>query len=337
MSTAVSYAGRRARSARTVAALCAVMGALAVSAVTVAAGCSTNAVPAASTEVARPVAYRTARVDGLSIFYREAGPADAPVLLLLHGFPSSSRMFDPLLGRLSDRFHLIAPDFPGFGHSDWPDPAKFGYTFDRIATVIDHFTEQLGLNKYHLYFQDYGADVGMRMVIAHPQRLASLIIQNAALHPDALGPLWNTRRAFWADRTAHEAALRANFLSLAATRQRHVGTDPDFERYDPDLWIDEYRFLSEPAQANIQTDLFYDYRTNVMAYEKWGAWLREHKPRTMVVWGKYDPSFLLAETDAVKRDLPDADIHLVDGGHFALDTAADDIAQRVRDFLARER
>jgi pimeloyl-ACP methyl ester carboxylesterase len=284
----------------------------------------------------RPVAYRTADVGGLSIFYREAGPSDGPVLLLLHGFPSSSRMFDPLFARLSDRFHLIAPDFPGFGHSDWPDPATFDYTFDHIATVIGQFTAKLGLSKYHLYFQDYGADVGMRMVVAHPERLQSLIIQNAALHPDALGPLWDTRRAFWADRAAHEAQLRANFLSFEATRQRHVGTDPKVERYDPDLWSDEYRFLADPKQGNVQLDPFYDYRSNVASYPVWDAWLRDHRPKTKVLWGKYDPSFLIAETDAVKRDVPNAEVHIVDGGHFALDTGADEIAHQVREFLTRE-
>jgi pimeloyl-ACP methyl ester carboxylesterase len=316
---------------RKLAALVASTSALAV-VVSMLAACSATAPTAHQS----PVAYRAADVNGVSIFYREAGPSDGPVLLLLHGFPSSSRMFDPLFARLSDRFHLIAPDYPGFGHSDWPDPATFDYTFDHIATVIDQFTAKLGLSKYHLYFQDYGADVGMRMVVAHPERLQSLIIQNAALHPDALGPLWDARRAFWADRVAHEAQLRANFLSFEATRQRHVGTDPKVERYDPDLWSDEYRFLTDPRQGNRQLDLFYDYRTNVASYPAWDAWLRDHHPNTMVVWGKYDPSFLIAETDADKRDVPNAEVHVVDGGHFALDTAADEIAHDVGEFLLRE-
>jgi pimeloyl-ACP methyl ester carboxylesterase len=280
-----------------------------------------------------PAAYRTVDVDGVSIFYRDSGPRRGPVVLLLHGFPSSSRMFEPLFSRLSDRVRLIAPDFPGFGHSDWPDPATFDYTFANIATFIGRFTERIGLSRYHLYFQDYGAPVGMRMILSHPERLQSLIIQNAALHADALGPLWDARRAFWADRDSHEAEFRSNFLSLSATRQRHVGTDPDVDRYDPDLWTDEYRFLKDPKQGDIQVDLFYDYRTNVESYPAWGAWLREHQPPTMVLWGKYDPSFLVAETDAVLRDIPNAEVHLVDGGHFALDTDADQMARHVLRFV----
>lgn len=219
--------------------------------------------PAGHAAASHPVVYRTATVDGVSIFYREAGPADGPTLLLLQGFPSSSRMFNPLQGTLSDRYHLIAPDLPGFGHSDWPSASTFGYTFDHLSALIDHFTEQQGLSKYYLYVQDYGADIGMRLAIAHPDRLQSLVIQNAALHADALGPLWDVRRAFWADRPAHEAQLRANFTSLEATRQRHVGSDPNVARYDPDSWTDQYRFLIDPAQRDIQLDLFFGYRTDV--------------------------------------------------------------------------
>lgn len=282
----------------------------------------------------RRVSYRTVQVDGLSIFYREAGPLGASTLLLLHGFPSSSRMFDPLLVRLSDRYHLIAPDYPGFGHSDAPDPTTFAYTFDHIATIIDHFTQAVSLSHYSLYMQDYGGPVGFRLAIAHPERVEALIIQNAVAHEDGLGPLWKARRAFWADRVTNEDALRANFVSFAATRQRHLGSDPDVEQYDPDLWTDEFAFLSRPGQASIQSDLFYDYRTNVAAYPAWQAWLRKNQPRTLVIWGKYDPSFQVAEAEAYRRDLPKAQLHIIDAGHFALDTAADQIAELIRGFLA---
>jgi pimeloyl-ACP methyl ester carboxylesterase len=217
-------------------------------------------------------------VDGLCIFYREVGPRDAPTVLLLHGFPSSSRMYEPLLSRLGDRYHLVAPDYPGFGHSDAPSPAEFSYTFDRLAAVTDRFTQVLGLERYVLFMQDYGGPVGFRLASAHPGCVQAMIVQNAVAHEAGLGPLWETRRAYWADRAANEAQLRANLMSLDAAPQRHVGTSPYPERYDPDLWTDEFAFLSRPGQEQIQSDLFYDYRTNVASYPQWQAWLRRHRP-----------------------------------------------------------
>jgi pimeloyl-ACP methyl ester carboxylesterase len=196
--------------------------------------------------MSHPTLYRTIQIDGLSIFYREAGPNDAPTLLLLHGLPSSSRMFEPLFARLSDRYHLVAPDYPGFGHSDWPDPKKFAYTFDHYAEIMNHFAEALGLSRYTLYMQDYGGPVGFRMALTHPDRIEALIVQDAVAHNEGLGANWKPRRAFWADRAANESTLRTNLLSLAATRTRHVGNDPNVERYDPDLYTDEFAF-SQPA------------------------------------------------------------------------------------------
>jgi pimeloyl-ACP methyl ester carboxylesterase len=278
------------------------------------------------------VFYRTVKVDGLSIFYREAGPRDAPAILLLHGLPSSSRMFEPLFARLSDSYHLVAPDYPGFGHSDWPDPKKFAYTFDHYAEIVNDFAEAVGLTRYTLYMQDYGGPVGFRVALAHPERVEALIIQDAVAHNEGLGANWATRRAFWADRAANEDSLRSNLLSLPATRARHVGNDPKVERHDPDLWTDEFYFLNQPGQAEIQSDLFYDYRTNVDAYPKWQAWMRETQPRLLVIWGKYELSFDPSEPEAYRRDVPKAEVHIVDGGHFALDTAADEIAGLVRNF-----
>jgi len=246
-------------------------------------------------------------------------------------------MFEPLFSRLSDRYHLVAPDYPGFGHGDWPDPRVFAYTFDNLAEIINHFTKALRITRYTLYMQDYGGPVGFRMARTHPGRVRGLIVQNAVVHNEGLGVLWKPRRAFWANRGANESALRANLLSLAATRARHVGSDPNVERYDPDLWADEFAFLSQPAQADIQGDLFYDYRTNVEAYPKWQAWMTERQPRLLVVWGKYDPSFDLSEPEAYRRDVPDAQVHVLDAGHFALDTAADEIAALVQGFLASSR
>jgi pimeloyl-ACP methyl ester carboxylesterase len=280
-----------------------------------------------------PAFYRTIQVDGLSIFYREAGPKDAPTLLLLHGLPSSSRMFEPLFARLSDRYHLIAPDYPGFGHSDWPDAKTFAYTFDHIATIMQHFTETIGLSTYTLYMQDYGGPVGFRMVLAHPERVQALIVQDAVAHNEGLGANWKTRRAFWADRATNETGLRTNLLSLQTTKTRHVGSDPHPEKYDPDLWTDEFYFLNQPGQADIQSDLFYDYRTNVTAYPTWQTWLQKTQPRLLVLWGKHDLSFEPTEPEAYRRDVPKAQIHVLDAGHFALDTAADQIAQLVRDFM----
>ncbi len=280
-----------------------------------------------------PVSYRTVKVDGLSIFYREAGPKDAPVLLLLHGLPSSSRMFEPLFARLSNEYLLIAPDYPGFGHSDAPDPKQFAYTFDHIADVMNHFVEAMGLSHYTLYMQDYGGPVGFRMALAHPERVTALIVQDAVAHDTGLGANWKTRRAFWADRTAYESALRTNLLSLETTRTRHMGGDPNVERYNPDLWTDEFNFLNRPGEADIQSDLFYDYRTNVTSYPSWQAWMQKNQPKLMVIWGKYESSFDASEPESYRRDVPTAEIHIVDGGHFALDTAADEIAYLVRNFM----
>ena len=278
--------------------------------------------------------YLTIDIDGTSIFYRDAGPRDAPALLLLHGLPSSSRMFEPLLLRLADRFRLVAPDYPGFGHSAWPSPHNFSYTFDRYATLMSRFAEAVGLHRYSLYMQDYGGPVGFRMAMSHPQRVASLIVQNAVAHIEGLGDNWALRKAFWEDRGNNEAALKQNLLSLETTRARHVGSDPAVDRYDPDLWTDEFAFLSQPGQAEIQTDLFYDYRHNVEAYASWQAWLRASQPRLLVLWGKHDPSFRIGEPVAYQRDVPGAEIHILDAGHFALDTAADEIASHVAKFIS---
>ena len=283
----------------------------------------------------RQTTYRTAKVDGLNIFYREAGPRDAPTILLLHGLPSSSRMYEPLLARLADRFHLVAPDYPGFGHSDAPPPKEFAYTFDHIAEVMNHFTEALKLPRYTLYMQDYGGPVGFRMALAHPNRIDSLIVQNAVSHNEGLGANWKTRRAFWADRAANEAALRKNLLSLETTRTRHVGSDPNPEKYDPHLWTDEFAFLSRPGEVDIQSDLFYDYRTNVESYPEWQVWMQKTQPRLLVLWGKYDLSFDLSEPHAYRRDVPNADVHILNAGHFALDSAADEIAALVRQFMTK--
>lgn len=290
---------------------------------------------ATKADEAKPtVFYRSVKVDGLNVFYREAGSPDAPTLLLLHGFPSSSRMFEPLFAKLSTKYHLIAPDYPGFGHSDAPDNKHFAYTFDHISDVVDHFTSAVNLKSYVLYVQDYGGPVGFRLALAHPERVRGIVIQNAVTHNDGLGAPWAARRAFWADRPAHEAAFRESFLSFAATQKRHLGSSPHPENIDPDLWTDEFAFLSKPGQADIQTDLFYDYRTNVEAYPKWQAYLKSNQPPLLVVWGKYDLSFDVAEATAYSREVPKAEVHIIDAGHFAMDEKPDEVADLVGRFVA---
>jgi len=281
------------------------------------------------------ISYHTVDLQGLNIFYREAGPANAPTVLLLHGFPSSSRMWEPLLPLLADKYHLIAPDYPGFGHSSAPSPSNFEYTFDNVAQAISELTTKLEVTNYVLFVQDYGGPVGFRMALSRPERVRAIIVQNAVSHEQGLSPLWEARRKYWAD-PAHELeSLKANFTSLEATRQRHIGSSPHPDRYNPDTWTDEYAFLSRPGEADIQTTLFLDYRNNLASYPLWQKWLREVQPPTLVVWGKYDPSFTVAGATAYAGDVPNAEVHLLDAGHFALDEATDEIASLVRNFLER--
>ena len=280
--------------------------------------------------------YKTVEIDGLKIFYREAGPPDAPTLLLLHGFPSSSAMFDTLIPLLADRYHVVAPDYPGFGHSDAPAPDRFKYTFANITDVMDKFTRTLGLARYALYITDYGGAVGMRLASAHPERVSALIVQNVAVHDDALAdPRWASRRAFWADRAAHEAQFRKGLLAAESARMRHVGSSPHPERYSPDVWDAEVAHMNKPGMVEIQLDLFYDYRTNVAAFPAWQDYLRKHKPPLMVAWGKYDPVFALGEAEAFRREVPEVEVHILEAGHFALEEAVDEIAALTRSFLGR--
>jgi pimeloyl-ACP methyl ester carboxylesterase len=276
--------------------------------------------------------YKTLQVNGLTIFYREAGPVDAPTILFLHGFPSSSRMFENLFSLLSARYHLVAPDYPGFGYSDVPDPHLFDYTFDHLAAIMDSFTAVIGLRQYILYMQDYGGPIGFRLAIAHPERVQGMIIQNAVSHIEGLSALWEIRKAYWQDRAVHEAELRSNFTSLEATKQRHIGNTPHPERVNPDTWMDEYAFLTRSGETQVQLDLFYDYQTNVASYPRWQQWLRDHQPRLLVLWGTYDPSFTIAGTTAYKRDVPGCEVVLLDAGHFALDEANGQIAELILNF-----
>jgi pimeloyl-ACP methyl ester carboxylesterase len=294
-------------------------------------GC--EAVSSVSLSTSATTTYHRAQVGGIGIFYREAGPEDAPVIVLLHGYPSSSRMFAGLIPLLAPHYHVIAPDYPGFGHSDAPAPERFSYTFDSLAGTTNALLEQLGIGRYVLYLQDYGGPVGFRIAMAHPDRVRALVIQNANAYAEGLGEKWTGIARYWEDPAGHPEQVEA-FTSLEGARQRHIAGSPDPERYDPDLWTDEFAFLSRPGQREIQASLLYDYRNNVAAYPAWQAWFRAHRPPTLVVLGRYDPSFVAAGADAWRRDLPDAEIHLLDAGHFALDERLDDIARLMLDFLA---
>jgi len=283
------------------------------------------------------VSYETVQVGELDIFYREAGPKNAPVLLMLHGVPSSSRMYQPMLeSSLSAKYRLIAPDFPGFGHSSWPSPKEFDYTFEHLTQVMEQFTDALKLSRYTLFLHDYGGPVGMRMAVAQSWKIEAIIIQNAVSHEEGLSPLWAARRAFWQDRATQEPSFRKSFLSLEATRNRHLGTSPHPERIDPDTWTDEFYFLSQPGQADIQTDLFYDYQNNLKAYPTWQKWLRDHQPSLLVLWGKFDSSFTVAGAQAYQRDVPDAEVHVLEAGHFALDEQAGEVISLTDAFMAKQ-
>ena len=297
-----------------------------------AAGSAGVALPSTSSSLT----YRTVLIDGLNIFYRQAGPDDAPTLLLLHGYPSSSRMFDTLMPLLADRYRLIAPDYPGFGQSDAPPADQFDYSFDHLAQIVGKFTDALGLRSYVLYIQDYGGPIGFRLVLSQPERVKGFIVQNAVASEDGLGPAWDIRKAYWRDRAAYEAQVMPGFTSLEGARVRHIGASPHPERYNPDAWLDEYALLSRPGQQEIQADLFWSYQTNVAAYPKWQAWMRQRQPPMLVVWGRYDPSFAVAGATTYKKAVPGADLHILDAGHFALDEKLDEIAGLIRRFLARQ-
>ncbi len=287
--------------------------------------------------VSSTTTYHMVEVDGLRLFYREAGPKDAPTILLLHGYPSSSRMFATLIPLLADRYHLVAPDYPGFGASDAPPASAFEYSFDHLAQVVGDFTQAVGLHDYVLLQQDYGGPIGMRLALAHPERVRAIIVQNAVAHEEGLGSAWDIRRAFWKDRAAYEDRVIPAFTSLEGAKVRHVGSSPRPERYDPEQWEWEGAHLAQPGQRQIQSDLFFSYQTNVAAYPAWQDWLKRHHPPLLVLWGKYDPSFALAGAEAYRRDVPDAEIHILDAGHFALDEKVDEAAALIRAFLAKQK
>lgn len=281
------------------------------------------------------IRFRRADVEGVGIHYQEAGGSGRPTLLLLHGFPSTSRMWDRLIPTLAGRYHVIAPDYPGFGLSDAPSPDAFEYTFDHLARMMSALLRQIGIAQYSLIMQDYGGPVGFRLGLMEPERLNVIVTQNAAAYDAALGPLWAARKAFWADPQPNLETLKKNFLSLDAARIRHIGNSPNIERYDPNAWGDEFAMLTRPGMAEIQTALFYDYRNNVACYPQWQEWLGRVRPPMLVVWGRYDASFMLEGAAGFARDNPNTETHIIDAGHFPLDEAPDQVRRLTMDFLAR--
>ncbi|TWF59122.1 alpha/beta fold hydrolase [Neorhizobium alkalisoli] len=279
--------------------------------------------------------HRITSVAGVDIFYREAGERDAPVVLLLHGFPSSSHMYRNLIPALADRYHVIAPDLPGFGLSAMPSSGDFDYGFATFANIILGLLEQLGVERYALYVMDYGAPTGFRMALAHPERVTALIIQNGNAYEDGMGDFWAPTRAYWADNGPTNRDALQPFLSLDGTRFQYLAGMKDPARIDPAAWLYDQLFLDRPGSAEIQLDIIYDYRTNVALYPAFHVYFRAHRPPALILWGENDPVFLPEGARAFLRDLPEAELHFFDTGHFALEDKADEMIPIMRDFLAR--
>ena len=282
------------------------------------------------------VANRTVNVDGLDIFYREAGPKDAPTVLLLHGFPTSSHMFRNLIPALADQYHVVAPDYPGFGQSSAPSADTFTYTFDNLAEMVEKFTEKVGLTKYTLYVQDYGAPVGYRLAVQHPERVTGLIVQNGNAYEEGLdNDFWKPLKAYWKDHSEENAKPLRGFLTIEGTKWQYTDGVRNVEAISPDTWTLDQTLLDRPGNQEIQLALFYDYRTNSPLYPSWQAYFREHQPPTLIVWGKNDKIFPSEGAHPYKRDLKNIEFHLLDTGHFALEEEGEQIGGLIREFLSK--
>jgi pimeloyl-ACP methyl ester carboxylesterase len=290
---------------------------------------------AASAMDASAIRYKTVNIDGVDIFYREAGSADAPAVLLLHGFPTSSFMFRNLIPKLAPHYHVIAPDYPGFGQSSCPDHEKFHYTFDHLANIVDQFTVALKLEKFALYVQDYGAPIGYRIASAHPDRITGIVVQNGNAYLQGLpDPYWKPIKAFWNDPSPEARdRIAGAALTLDGVRSQYLIGVKDPTLLSPDTWTLDWHNLSRPGNKEIQLDLLLNYQSNLLLYPKWQAYFRTSQPPMLIAWGKNDVCFPAAGAEAYKGDLKDIDFHLLDSGHFALEDSADEIAALMLNFL----
>jgi len=312
--------------------------ALALSALSLAAHAAPAAAVPANAVAAAGVAYRTVTVDGVKLFYREAGPKDAPVLLLLHGFPTSSQMFRNLIPRLADRYRVIAPDYPGYGQSDMPPMDKFEYSFDHLGAVMDKFTQALGLTRFAMYVQDYGAPIGYRIAAAHPERITALIVQNGNAYDEGINnDFWKPIKAYWADKSEANAKPLRAALELDTTRWQYTEGARNVASLSPDAWMLDQAYLDRPGNKDIQLALFHSYGSNPGHYGEWQAYFRKHRPPMLIAWGKNDKIFPPAGAHPYLRDLPKAELHLLDTGHFALEEDSAAIATLMRDFLVRQK
>ena len=281
------------------------------------------------------VRYQTEKIRGLDIFYREAGPKGAPAIVLVHGFPTSSHMFRDLIPRLADRYRVIAPDYPGYGLSSAPRAEEWDYTFDNAASVVDELLERIGADRYSLYVMDYGAPVGYRIAAAHPERVEALIVQNGNAYDEGLREFWEPLRAYWADPSTENGDALRSLLTLEATSWQYTHGTRRPESISPDNWLIDQPLLDRPGNQEIQLAMFLDYGSNPPLYPSWQAYFREHQPPTLIVWGANDEIFPSEGAHPYLRDLPQAELHLLDTGHFALEEEGTRIATLIRDFLDR--
>jgi pimeloyl-ACP methyl ester carboxylesterase len=279
--------------------------------------------------------YRTTTVDGVDIFYREAGPADGPAVVLLHGFPTSSHMFRNLIPLLADKYHVIAPDYPGFGGSAAPDHTAFAYSFGHYADLMDGLLQQLEVPRYAMYVMDYGAPVGYRLALKHPERVSAFVVQNGNAYEEGLKAFWDPIKAYWADNSTERRKALHMLVTPETTKFQYVDGVRDVSRIDPDNWAHDQVLLDRPGNRDIQLDLFRDYGTNIPLYPEFQAYFRQFRPPMLIVWGKNDFIFPADGATPYLRDLPDAELHLLDTGHFALEDKLDEMAPLIREFLDR--